>query len=505
MIDQTGFLVAPKSCEFIEDGKWIKLKVRSGELIYPRPDNLVTLGKTKFEKDENVCIAYNTTSPIYKLNGLINLMKAKPSLGTRYFEKETVLVSDCYALEDGTLHYTEDESGYIHVMIGSKEYQYNPLAMYYFPDGAQINKFDRICSGVVNMTHVVSELKNVNDVYLIFRKQMFTLTDPDFIKTNITSLSGTQEEIIELLFTGLTNVKYDAKTHAVEEIEYNGTGTSITGGQSFYTALSFGYGSKVVDRAIRGDVNLDGDVIIKSCPKVHKIKLKSIISMNYRKIYDNFIASRLNREVVEGKYYEEHHIIPKCAGGIDDKDNLILLTAREHLFAHIILTEVYPDNLKLKFALMAMCGFTNVGERRFDLKFLKVVSTKFIAKIREESNHAKRDSFYENGHGPNFGKIFSEEHRKHISEARLGKFTGEDNPFFGKNHTEETKAKLSDIALKRPKLMVIDSEGVVLTVSEAMKKYSALDCMVRYWANKSHKFGIYWYKNKEKVDPLNRY
>lgn len=261
VIDQTGYLVAPKPCEFIEDGKWIKLKVRGGELVYPRPDNLVTLGKTKFEKDENVCIAYNTTSPIYKLNGLINLMKAKPSLGTRYFEKETVLVSDCYALEDGILHYTEDESGYIHVMIGSKEYQYNPLAMYYFPDGAQINKFDRICNGVVNMTHVVSELKNVNDVYLIFRKQMFTLTDPDFIKTNITSLSGTQEEIIELLFTGLTNVKYDAKTQAVDEIEYNGTGTSITGGQSFYTALSFGYGSKVIDRAIRGDVNLDGDVM----------------------------------------------------------------------------------------------------------------------------------------------------------------------------------------------------------------------------------------------------
>ena len=272
MIDQTGFLVAPKSCEFIEDGKWIKLKVRGGELIYPRPDNLVTLGKTKFEKDENVCIAYNTTSPIYKLNGLINLMKAKASLGTRYFEKETVLMSDCYALEDGTLHYTEDESGYIHVMIGSKEYQYNPLAMYYFPDGAQINKFDRICSGVVNMTHVVSELKNVNDVYLIFRKQMFTLTDPDFIKTNITSLSGTQEEIIELLFTGLTNVKYDAKTQAVDEIEYNGTGTSITGGQSFYTALSFGYGSKVIDRAIRGDVNLDGDVIIKSCPRYRNLE-----------------------------------------------------------------------------------------------------------------------------------------------------------------------------------------------------------------------------------------
>lgn len=261
MIDQTGYLAAPKPCEFEEDGKWIKLKVRGGELIYPRPDNLVTLGKTKFEKDENVCIAYNTTSPIYKLNGLINVMKAKPSQGTRYFEKETVQVSDCYAYEDGVIHYNEDESGYIHVVIGSKEYQYNPEAMYYFPDGATVNKFDRICSGVINMSHVVSEVKDLNDVYLIFRKQIYTLTDPNFLKTGVTDLHGTQEEIIELLFAGLTTVHYDAKTHALDSISYEGAANSVTQGKSFYTALSFGYGSRIVDRAVRGDINLSGDVM----------------------------------------------------------------------------------------------------------------------------------------------------------------------------------------------------------------------------------------------------
>ena len=261
IIDTTGYLVAPKPCEFIEDGKWIILKVRGGELRYPRPDNLVTLNKTRFEKGEHVCIAYNTTSPMYKLNALIKLMKAKESYGTRYFEKEVVHVSDCYAYETGVIHYVEDKDGYIHVYIGDKEYQYNPTAMYYFPDGTTVNKFDRICSGVINMQHVISEVKDLNDIYLIFRKEVFTLTDKDFPKTGITDLHGTQEEIIEFLFTGLTKITYDPKTQEIEDIEYNGTQKSITRGTSFYTALSYGYGSKVVSGAVKGDVNLSGDVM----------------------------------------------------------------------------------------------------------------------------------------------------------------------------------------------------------------------------------------------------
>jgi hypothetical protein len=40
------------------------------------------------------------------------------------------------------------------------------------------------------------------------------------------------------------------------------------------------------------------------------------------------------------------------------------------------------------------------------------------------------------------GKAKTEEHRKKISESRMGRFTGEDNPFFGKHHSEATRAKM---------------------------------------------------------------
>lgn len=190
---------------------------------------------------------------------------AKGSDGQRYFEKDDVIVSDCYAYEDGIIRYVESKEGDIEVWIGDRRYDYNPKCIYYFPDGSEIKKYQRICSGVVNMNHVISELgSNLNDIYLIFRKQFYTLTDNDFIKSGVSDLGATQEELIELLFTGLTNVTYDPKTAKIEEIEYQGTQTSVLNKKSFYTVLSYGYSSRVVSKALKGDLNLSGDVITET-------------------------------------------------------------------------------------------------------------------------------------------------------------------------------------------------------------------------------------------------
>ena len=262
VLSQDGYLKAPKQCTFREDGKWIVLKTRTGELKYPRPDNLVTLDKTEFEKDENVCCAYSTTSPIYKLNALIELMKARRSNGQRYFEKDKIIVSDCYALNDGVISYTEDKRGNMVVKIGDVEYQYNPQCMYYFPDGAAVKKYDRICSGVINMQHVVNVFgPDINAIYLVFRKQFYTLVDGDFVKTGLSNLHSIQEELIELLFTGLIKVDYDPVKDKIEEIEYQGNNTAVLNKKSFYTILSYGFSSKVVGKALKGDLNLDGDVM----------------------------------------------------------------------------------------------------------------------------------------------------------------------------------------------------------------------------------------------------
>ena len=263
VLNQEGILRAPKACQFREEGRWIYLKTYAEELKYPRPDNLVTVGgKDKFEKGELICTAYNTTSPISKLNSLIKLMRAKGSDGTRYFEKDDIIVSDCYAYEAGKIRYVETKDGDIEVWVGNRQYQYNPNVMYYYPDGADIKQYQRFCSGVINMVHVVEELgDDINSIYLIFRDQFYTLTDKDYVKTGITSLNSTQEELIELLFNSLINVTIDPKTEKIKAIEYQGTQTSVLSKKSFYTVLSYGYSSRIVNKALKGDINLAGDVM----------------------------------------------------------------------------------------------------------------------------------------------------------------------------------------------------------------------------------------------------
>ena len=57
--------------------------------------------------------------------------------------------------------------------------------------------------------------------------------------------------------------------------------------------------------------------------------------MNYSAIYDSLINRARLRALTS--YKEGHHIVPKCMGGTDDKDNLVDLTPEEHYLAHQLL------------------------------------------------------------------------------------------------------------------------------------------------------------------------
>jgi hypothetical protein len=74
--------------------------------------------------------------------------------------------------------------------------------------------------------------------------------------------------------------------------------------------------------------------------------------MNYKKHYDLLIERSKNR-VLEG-YVEKHHIIPKCLGGTDDKDNLAILTPEEHFLAHQLLIKLNPGHRGLVYAVQMM-------------------------------------------------------------------------------------------------------------------------------------------------------
>jgi hypothetical protein len=74
--------------------------------------------------------------------------------------------------------------------------------------------------------------------------------------------------------------------------------------------------------------------------------------MNYTTIYNNLIQKAVSR-LLDG-YKERHHIVPRCLGGQDTKDNLVDLTPEEHYIAHLLLTKIYPDNNSLIHAAIMM-------------------------------------------------------------------------------------------------------------------------------------------------------
>ena len=94
-------------------------------------------------------------------------------------------------------------------------------------------------------------------------------------------------------------------------------------------------------------------------------KLTGILIMDYQKIYNQIInRARRNRQRNMGIYYERHHVIPRCMGG--KHGEVVLLTGREHYICHLLLCEIYPENIKLKHARWIM-----VNIKEIDITYLQ--------------------------------------------------------------------------------------------------------------------------------------
>lgn len=106
----------------------------------------------------------------------------------------------------------------------------------------------------------------------------------------------------------------------------------------------------------------------------------------------------------------KHHIVPRHMGGSDDATNIVELTIEKHAAAHLKLFEEHGNKFDY-IAYMALSGQITAGEASY-MKLL----------------------------GP---KNWSEEGMQKLKELARQR-TGENNPFYGKSHTEETKQKLRE-------------------------------------------------------------
>jgi len=165
------------------------------------------------------------------------------------------------------------------------------------------------------------------------------------------------------------------------------------------------------------------------------LTLQGAISMifidnKYEHCYFNIVNRALSRPKLTS-YTEKHHIIPKCLGGTNSKDNIVLLTAREHFICHRLLTKMVDEpNAKIKMHNAAFQMTISSGnQNRY-----KITSRTYNI-LKENKSSAMKGNLYGQ-------RKMSEETKLKISQAKKGISVNK-----GKTVSEEQRRKLS-IALK---------------------------------------------------------
>jgi hypothetical protein len=143
--------------------------------------------------------------------------------------------------------------------------------------------------------------------------------------------------------------------------------------------------------------------------------------------YISLCSAALERNDVDG-YIEKHHILPKCICNVSleikDKQNLVILTAKEHFIAHTLLTKMFEGKTarKMMYALSAL-SFKRNGDRILDAEdFAVTKEASRLAKkgipLSEDHKQKIRDKFAE--HNPNKGRVVSQETKDKQRLAKAG-------------------------------------------------------------------------------------
>ena len=141
------------------------------------------------------------------------------------------------------------------------------------------------------------------------------------------------------------------------------------------------------------------------------------IENKYTNWYYNIVNYRQQFAADNGEY---HHIVPKCLGGSNKKDNTVYLTDREHYICHRLLVKITSGVAQQKMWLAVDC-FTKSIQDRPGVR----VNSRVVAEARAQS-------------------------RIYLSSIRKGNATRPAGTYM---HSTETRQKQSDSAkgiVKRP-------------------------------------------------------
>lgn len=176
--------------------------------------------------------------------------------------------------------------------------------------------------------------------------------------------------------------------------------------------------------------------------------------MDYEKIYAALVLKRQKTEVLnpQDHYLEKHHVLPKSMGGKNTSDNLVFLTAREHLVAHMLLkvitkkkygasSEEYRKMVSALFFMVhrtAEHAYTHVSSReyaRMREAFAYVTSLRVAGKKHWHYGQRWSDEVKAKISKANTGRKFSPEVRLKLKQRK--------SSTLGRKWTDEQRARVS--------------------------------------------------------------
>jgi len=190
----------------------------------------------------------------------------------------------------------------------------------------------------------------------------------------------------------------------------------------------------------------------------------------YHKIYFNIIKKAIHRSK-PNCYTEIHHVIPKSLGGNNDKENLVILTAREHFICHQLLTKftIGKDKKKMITAARFMSVVKNNHQDRYINSYLYEIIKKKYAESLKGHKHF----------GPFHQSKESNDKRSKTLKAYRAKHGG---TFKGKKHSIESRALMSKAqkGKKKPKRTPEQIENM-RKAAKNRKPYPKTECCGHMW------------------------
>lgn len=154
-------------------------------------------------------------------------------------------------------------------------------------------------------------------------------------------------------------------------------------------------------------------------------------------IYKNFIEECKTKQYSENSVLHKHHIIPKCLkSDIPDKYNTVIVDVNDHIKAHLLLADCFTEGSYEKIS---------------NLRAVKILNK---ASIKD----------------------------KQILQELYKNSTGENNPFFGKSHSSETKQRLREATIAHRKNKTYE---MLYNENAALEKNKRAKTVKKVWKNRT--------------------